>query len=221
MAIQSNIKTALKSPPISPGQRYGRLTAVRFVDREPPHYRERWLFRCDCGREKAIRVSRVKAGETKGCHCGLANQRHGYASVGVEGPEYRAWVSMRHRCYSPAYRYYGDYGGRGIAVCERWLSGDGQRTGLECFLADMGPRPTPGHSLDRWPDVNGDYGPENCRWATSTEQSRNTRRAQVVLVSGRPMALADAAAQSGVPYQTVYGRLRRGWPIERALARRT
>lgn len=106
-------------------------------------------------------------------HNGAANGRrartsHGHAAERTMSRTYRSWMSMRDRCTNPNYKRWEDYGGRGIKVCERWLDS------FEAFLADMGERP-PGKTLDRYPDVNGDYEPGNCRWATLKEQRANRR----------------------------------------------
>lgn len=87
-------------------------------------------------------------------------------------PLYKAWAGMVNRCHNPNNESYAGYGGRGIVVCERWRTGDGDRTGFECFLADMGERPE-GKTLDRYPDARGPYAPQNCRWATAKEQRAN------------------------------------------------
>jgi hypothetical protein len=136
--------------------------------------------------------------------------RHGQAKDGAVTPEYKSWQSMRLRCKSESSSNYESYGGRGIRICERWLES------FENFYEDMGPRPSIAHSLDRI-DVNGDYTPENCRWATRTEQNRNTRANVLVEYMGRSMCIAELANATGVPYNTMYSRIKNGWSVERAV----
>lgn len=124
--------------------------------------------------------------------------------------EWLAWREMRKRCSNPNRRDYGRYGGRGIRVCPRWLRS------FDAFLADMGPKPTPNHSLDRI-DNNGPYSPENCRWATRTEQMRNTRTNRIVSLGGVSLPLAAWCERFGLKDNTVSHRRARGWDIERAL----
>ena len=119
---------------------------------------------------------------------------------------------MITRCEYPNATGYDQYGGRGIRVCDRW------RNNFMAFYEDLGPRPSPRHSVDRV-DVNGPYSPENCRWSTQKVQARNTRANKVVLFNGRKMTLAEAADDSPVPYNTILYRFRRGWSVEDAVSR--
>src|SRR6266487_4789215 len=101
--------------------------------------------------------------------------------------------------------------GHHSAVCERW------QNSYTAFLEDMGRRPSPGHSLDRYPDKNGNYEPGNVRWATIDEQNRNSAQNNIVKINGTTMCLTDAARLHFTPVSTVRGRVMRGWPLERAL----
>jgi hypothetical protein len=124
---------------------------------------------------------------------------------------YKLWVTMKGRCETPTYAAYRDYGGRGIAVCQRWSES------FENFYADMGDRPE-GCSLDRI-DNDGPYSPENCRWATLKEQGCNKRNNRVVTCFGESKILADWRddPRCAVNFYTIRTRLSRGWPDEKAL----
>jgi hypothetical protein len=132
--------------------------------------------------------------------------RHGHRRKDGTTPEYRAWMKMRGRCNNLDNA---NYGGRGIVVCPRWDV-------YENFLADMGPKPSRGHSLDRI-DPNGDYEPGNCRWATATTQQRNRRDNRWFVVDGVRATLAEHCARTGVKYATAHLRLKRGASIEVAI----
>lgn len=138
--------------------------------------------------------------------------QHGHLSGGKMSPEYAAWSGMRSRCTNQNKRDYPRYGGRGITVCERWSR-------FENFLLDMGLRPSSDHSIDRYPDKNGNYEPSNCRWATREQQGRNKRNNRIVEFHGREMVLMEAVKLCDMNYATVRQRLIAGWSVERALAK--
>lgn len=118
---------------------------------------------------------------------------------------------MLRRCRNPKFIAFRHYGGRGIKVCDRWLD-------FRNFLADMGEPLTEKHELDRYPDKDGDYDPGNCRWATKSQNMRNTNRNHLVTFQGRTQCLAAWAEETGIPYGRLRDRLGKlGWTPERAL----
>lgn len=129
---------------------------------------------------------------------------------GWNGPEHRAWIAMVKRCTNPKDVAYQHYGGRGITVCSRWLES------YEAFWEDMGRRPSADHSLDRI-DVDGDYEPSNCRWATKQQQMQNMRRTVRVNLDGEQLCLAEACRRVGIPYHVASQRRARGWSPDRWL----
>ena len=124
--------------------------------------------------------------------------------------EYTAWVNMIARCHNERASGYALYGGRGITVCDRW------RASFQDFLADIGRRPSSDHSIDRI-DCSGDYGPDNCRWATETEQQRNRRNNVRLEFNGVTRCLSEWASVSGVKSSTLRLRLRSGVSLARAI----
>lgn len=117
---------------------------------------------------------------------------------------------MVARCNNPRSTSYHRYGAQGVVVCERWLS-------FEKFLADVGPRPSLRHSLDRYPDFRGNYEPGNVRWATPVEQANNRQGNRLVVYRGKSLTLAEALRLAGsrVGYSTALQRLNKGWSAER------
>jgi hypothetical protein len=137
---------------------------------------------------------------------GLANITHGFCRNGTGGPEYRALAGIKERCSNPKIKNFHRYGGRGIKVCDRWLHGEGNLSGIECFVADLGRKPSPAHSVERM-DNDGHYEPGNCRWATPQEQSNNTRRNKTIEINGRTLTIAQAAREFGIPYARLWARI--------------
>lgn len=124
--------------------------------------------------------------------------------------EYSPWSAMIQRCLNPSCRAYPQYGGRGITVCDRW------RNSFEDFLADIGPRPGMDYSIDRI-DVNGNYEPGNCRWATSKTQNRNRRNNRLIEIDGNSGCSSEWAEKTGLKEATITQRINRGWPVEKAI----
>jgi hypothetical protein len=188
------------------GLRFGRLEVID--DANPSSGRRRVKCRCDCGNEAVVDPRLLRNGRTKSCGClqkekvaitARSMTKHGM----TKSPEYNSWTKMKRRCLSPADAKYPLYGGRGIGVCERWLHD------FEAFFADVGERPSSTHSLDRI-DVNGNYEPGNCRWATPSEQSRNKQKHRLVRHEGVEMPLSQACELAGVNYRSALSRINAG-----------
>lgn len=176
------------------GQRFGRWTALYLA--EVRDGVARWWCHCDCGTEKLVLGAGLRTGHSQSCGCLQIETAttHGDAGGGEISSEYRSWQAILQRCLNPKSKDFKRYGGRGITVCERWGAGTDNLTGFENFLADMGRKPTQQHTLDRYPNVNGNYEPGNCRWATPKEQANNRRNTVWVQVGDEMQPLSKALA---------------------------
>lgn len=194
------------------GKRFGRLQVIK-LDGFVRNRVSVWLCFCDCGTWKKVRSANLLNANTQSCGC---LQRDAFGSIsrthGMSGsPEHRAWKHMRNRCYNPNVKEYPYYGGRGIKVCDRWLES------FENFFADMGQRPSSSHSIDRFPNGDGDYEPGNVRWATDLEQSRNRSNNLFYTFNGETLILKEWADKLGFEYSFLRARLRQlKWTPEKA-----
>jgi len=187
------------------GECYGDLMALDVVGSDGPSRAMMWQYRCVCGHVGEMRSDKLRSKAHKCWHGQVkgATIEHWLT--------YKSWVRMRERCYRESHPHYADYGGRGIVVCDRW------RESFADFLKDMGPRPSSDYSIERR-DVNGNYEPSNCCWATDAEQRANKRNTlTVTFADGTVAKIVDLAAEASVSRETLYGRIKRGWPIEKAL----
>jgi hypothetical protein len=195
------------------GEKFNRLTVLSDAPAYPGNRNRRIVARCECGVVRDYVLSEVRLGKTKSCGCirsdYSASQTHGHTKGKKFSPEYHSWASMITRCTNPKAESYPDYGGRGIQVCERWRT-------FQNFLDDMGARPR-GMTLER-NEVNGNYEPTNCVWATLRKQTNNSRRNTVLEYDGRRQTISEWAEEFGLAYNTLFARVvRLKWPAERAL----
>jgi hypothetical protein len=217
--------------PVDVGQTHGRWTVV---GRAASRNGSRWECVCTCGRGAVVSGHALIRSRSRGCRsCARAATRKVRPVAPVPRAEraprvrvkrgrtkrvraprhdgYGSWKEMWRRCTKPACKSYPRYGGKGISVCQRWKS-------FALFIEDLGPRPSPGHSLDRYPNQKGNYEPGNVRWATAREQAQNTSKNIVVEHAGERLVLSELARRYGLPHGVLNSRLRKGWPLPKALS---
>ena len=187
----------------------------------------RVVVRCACGGEfGGTTANLVYANRTGSLRCPACVARD-YAAASAEGwkhPMHSKWQSMIARCYDPNAQYYRHYGGRGIAVCDQWRGSrpNGERAtidGFKIFINDLPPRPSSAHTLDRI-DNDGPYSPENCRWATRSQQQNNKRNNALVTVGTHTHTVAEWSSKLGyaTPEHWAQQAKKYGVPLDRALA---
>lgn len=190
------------------GSVHGKLTVVSRAENAKGG-KARWNCLCACGGVSTASGTDLRSGHSKSCGCvfasGAHKVTHGHHRVGKQTKIYNTWCNMKRRCSDPTNKQWKDYGGRGISVCNKWVNS------FENFLEDMGEPPF-GLTLDRV-NNDGDYSPENCRWADRPTQRRNGRGHVVeVEIDGKKMLLKDAAQHLKiVSVMAAYSRMYRGW----------
>lgn len=192
------------------GIKYERLTPVSFVGIK--NHKAMWLCKCDCGKETVVSSSNLQSGTTRSCGCFKEEKRieSRYKHGGEPKRLYHIWCGMRQRCENKKSHKYRIYGGRGISVCDEWKGNNGfvefRKWALSHGYSDD-------LSLDRI-DVNGNYEPQNCRWATAKEQALNTRFNKFYNGLGMSKRASEWAEYFGINRVTFYKRLRRGLTVD-------
>lgn len=196
------------------GRRFGKLTATKRLGSK--RKRILWLCRCDCGGSAEVLSSRLLNGAVTSCGCAWKSRPHGHTVGYKKSPTNSSWNAMIARCTSPGNAGFEHYRKRGITVCDRWRYGEDALTGFQCFLEDMGERPSKAHTIER-KNNDGNYEPSNCRWATRREQANNRVTNSHIEYDGKRLSFAEAGRLFGLPRWTIRDRLRKGWDLERAI----
>lgn len=190
------------------GQEFGYLTVVSFAGRK--RGKAQWQCTCICGATATVYGFSLSSSHTSSCGCKRRLAPAGVIKHGLTGTRaHRIWGKMIGRCINPKTKNFHRYGGRGIQVCDRWQT-------FINFFADMGAPPA-GHSLDRYPNRNGDYEPGNCRWATDDQQSRNRDYAHEITKDGVTLSITEWSEKLCLSRNTIERRIDQGWPKERWL----
>jgi hypothetical protein len=195
------------------GHQYGDLRVLAFIGRSKSRA-AMWECLCSCGKKHVASLGSLRQGKVSSCGCKksqlISEKRSTHGATNTD--EYRIYRGVIARCENPNVKVYPDYGGRGIKICERW------RSSFENFLADMGPRPSKDHSLDR-ENSDGHYEPGNVRWALQSKQVNNRRNTRFVTYRGEKMALTEAVRLGGgvIHYEAAWVRIKSGWSVERAV----
>ena len=195
------------------GQKFGRLTVIDRAEKYKDGH-AMWLCRCECGTEKVILEKCLKNGKTKSCGC-LRKEitvkrltKHGLNNIRL----YDIWSGIKQRCYNSKRKGFGIYGGRGIIMCDEW-----ENNFMSFYDWAMANGYADNLSIDRI-DVNGNYCPENCRWATFKEQMNNMRTNRFLTYNGETHTMAEWGKILNISDCTLYSRLKRGWTVEKTLS---
>jgi hypothetical protein len=203
------------------GMTFGKWRVLEEVPRTRGTGAPKWKCVCECGTERSMTGNKLRRGASRSCGCARGENikaaiASNPASRGSHGqywtPTYRCWNSMMNRCHycDENSVNYKRYKGAGISVCERWKK-------FENFFADMGERPSKEHSLDRYPNTKGNYEPGNVRWATREQQGNNKQTCTYLSLNGETLTVRQWARRIGITSQALHGRLKIGWPVDKAL----
>lgn len=197
------------------GQPLGKTTYIGgdfFKPQRNGKKRRMATFKCKCGEGFVARVDSVVDGRISSCGCQWAWVKHGHTRNKKSSPEYVTWLCVKNRCTNKNDEHYPDYGGRGISVSPEWINS------FETFLAYVGHRPSRKHTLDRYPDNNGNYEPGNVRWATPIEQSNNKRNTKYVTYNNETLPVRTWSERTGIRVDKIRNRVfKLKWDVERAL----
>jgi hypothetical protein len=194
------------------GRVFGRLTVLEKSDFVTGDGRTTWRCRCNNDGNLINVVGKdLTSGKKQSCGClkkeiaGNMARTHGMST----SPEYATWCSMKSRCYNPNFIEYQRYGSANVEMCEEW------KNSFEAFYADMGPKPSPEHTIDRIDNDKG-YSKANCRWATKKEQSTNRRNVVLYEFNGESLCLAEIARRCNIHDQTLRDRIKKGMSVYEA-----
>jgi len=196
------------------GRRFSRLVALRCIE---VRYEigAIWECACDCGGKAEVRSAALRSQHTRSCGC-LQREAaavlacnaltvHGEAQSNQQTVEYKTWSGIKRRCFNKNDKTYQYYGARGITMCDEWVDN------FEAFVAHVGRRPSPGHSIDRIDNYKG-YEPGNVRWATREVQVKNKRATLVTVTAhNKTQSIAEWAKETGLKGETIRARLNSGW----------
>ena len=194
------------------GQKFTRLLVIKENGRK--NRCVLWECICDCGNIVNVITANLKNGNTKSCSClHKETVSRNFKKHDLKGtPEYTSWQLMKDRCLNPKNKTFEYYGGKGVSICERWINSP------QTFVDDMGLKPSPFHTIDRIDSLK-DYTPENCKWATKTDQVRNRSITKKFILDGIERPLAEWCELFGISYNIVNNRLWRGWDINKSLTK--
>ncbi len=197
------------------GKKLHRLTVLKWLPPDASYNQSRFVCECDCGKKDyVVRAAYVRNSAVKSCGCQKKKAGIGPTNNLTHGktytPEYRIWSSMISRCYNKKEKSYADYGARGVVLCQEW------RESFDRFYADMGPRPSPRHTIERI-DPKGNYESSNCKWIPRAEQNTNKTNNVFIEFRGQKKTVAEWARVVGIKDGALRWRIRNNWPLEVAL----